>query len=68
MVIAALDATDSCFHWKGQDEVGQGKNFHTHSMQMTRHSDKITRGYGPSKEIQYAPRSMALPHNRLKFL
>jgi hypothetical protein len=24
--------SDRCFHLTGQDEVGQGKNFHTHSM------------------------------------
>ena len=63
MIIAALDATDSC-HWNGQDEVGQGKSFHTHSMQVAKYSEKITQGYGPSKDSQYALRSKALSHYR----
>ena len=40
-----MDATDSCFHRKEKDEVGQGKKFYTHSMQMAEYSDKVTRGY-----------------------
>jgi hypothetical protein len=24
-----VDATDSCFHWTGQDAVGYGENFYT---------------------------------------
>jgi hypothetical protein len=36
-----VDTTDSCFHWKGQDKVGQGKKFYTHSMQMAKYSDTI---------------------------
>jgi hypothetical protein len=68
MIIAALDATDCCvFQWKGQDEVGQGKNFHTHLMQMAKYSDKITWGTWPSKESHYALRSMELPHYRWNF-
>ena len=35
-----MDATDSCFYLKGQVEVGQGKKFHTHSMQMAKYTEK----------------------------
>ena len=56
-----MDATDSCFHRKEKDEVGQGKKFYTHSMQMAEYSDKVTRGYWPSKECHYAPSNMELP-------
>ena len=35
-------ATDYCFHWKGQDEVGKGQKFYTYSSQMAKHSDKIS--------------------------
>jgi hypothetical protein len=37
-----MDATDSYFHRKEEDEEGQGKKFHTHSMQMTKYSEKVT--------------------------
>jgi len=37
-----MDATDSCFHRKGKDEVEQGKKFYTYSMQMAEYSDKVT--------------------------
>jgi hypothetical protein len=40
-----VDATDRCFHWAGQDAVGYGEMFYTHSTQMAKYSDKITRGY-----------------------
>jgi hypothetical protein len=36
-----MDSTDSCFHRKGKDEVGQGKKFYTYSMQMAEYSIKI---------------------------
>jgi len=55
-----MDATDSCFHRKGKDEVEQGKKFYTYSMQMAEYSDKVTWGYWPSKECQYAPWNMEL--------
>jgi hypothetical protein len=44
-LLTAVFAADSCFHWTGQDAVGYGENFYTHSTQMTKYSDKITRGY-----------------------
>lgn len=37
-----MDATDSCFHRKRKDEVGQGKKFYTYSLQMAEYSDKFT--------------------------
>jgi hypothetical protein len=42
------------FHWKGQDEVGQGKKFYTHSTEKAKYCNKITWGYWPSKECHYA--------------
>ena len=29
-----VDATEYCFHWKGQDEVGKGQKFYAYSSQM----------------------------------
>jgi len=57
-----MDATDSCScsHWKGQDAVGCGKKFYTHSMQMAKYSDKITSGYRPNEECHYALRNVEL--------
>ena len=55
-----MDATDSCFHWKGQDAVGYGKKFYTHSMQMAKYSDKVTLGYRPNEEHHYALQNVEL--------
>ena len=55
-----MDTTDSCFHWKGQDAVGYGKKFYTHSMQMAKYSDKITWGYRPNEERHYALQNVEL--------
>jgi hypothetical protein len=56
-----MDATDSCFHWRGQDTVGSGKKFFTYSMQMSKYSDKITRCYRPNEECHCALQNMELP-------
>jgi hypothetical protein len=37
-----MDATDSCFHRKGKDDLGQGKKFYTYWTQMAEYSDKVT--------------------------
>jgi hypothetical protein len=42
-----MDATDSCYSWKEQDDVGYGNKFFAHSAQMEKHCDKITWGYWP---------------------
>jgi len=55
-----MDATDSCFHWRGQDAVGSGKKFFTYSMQMSKCSDKITRRYTPNEECHCALQNMEL--------
>ena len=44
VVIAAMKRSDSRFQWKGQDEVELGKKFYTHSTQMAKYCEKITRG------------------------
>jgi len=36
------DATDYCFHWKGQEEVWKSRKFYTYSSQMEKYSDKIS--------------------------
>jgi len=60
MIIAALKwtllivafATDSCFHWTGQDAVGYGDKSYTHSTQMAKYSD---RNYSPLLAKQENP-------------
>jgi hypothetical protein len=45
-----MEATDSCYSWKEEDDVGYGNKFFAHSAQMEKHCDKITRGYWSRKE------------------
>jgi hypothetical protein len=59
-----VDATDSCFIGKDKPKCGKVKKYYTHSMQMTKYSDKITRGYWPSKERHYILRSIEPSHCR----
>jgi hypothetical protein len=62
-----MDATNNSFHWKGKDEVGQGKTFYTESMQVVKYSDGSTWDYWTSRESRYALRNMELPHYRSNF-
>jgi hypothetical protein len=67
MIIAALEATGRYFHWKGQEEVGQGKTFHTHIRCTWQNILTKLPGIRPSKESHHTLPSMELAHCRCNF-
>jgi hypothetical protein len=62
-----MDVTNNSFHWKGKNEVGQGKTFYTDWMQVAKCSDEIAWDYWTSREKHYARRNTEFPHYRLHF-
>jgi hypothetical protein len=45
-----MDAADSSFHWKGQDEVGYGKKLCTYSPQVAKYLTELSKVIGQARK------------------